>query len=150
MIWTRRAFLQVVCGGVAGVVALRSVPLPEFYQPSPDLSTAGIRIYDFFVVSPTDELVIGRISRPNGPVLLLFGMAGGAGYGGAGYRWVAAPGSEIIGPVVNDSDARLRLTSMQFEYDGRRYAYSDLHGVQPLDATRGARARRRAAWLVGA
>ena len=145
MIWTRRGFLQVVCAGVAGVATLHSVPWPEFSQPSPDLSTAGIRIYDFFVVNPTDETVIGRVSRPHGPVLLLFGMAGGAGY-----RWVAAPGSELIGPVVNDSDARLRITSMQFEYDGRRYAYSDLHGVQPLDATRGARARRRAAWLVGA
>lgn len=138
MIWSRREFLSTVITATGSLcVSLDStakelLPKPESLVP---------RIYEIQAFASNPKLEGGRrsllrLARPDGTDVLVAALGDRVTY-----RWIATPGSELVGPLVNLSSCDLDVV-MSMSVGDHRYCV-DRTGIYNYDAKIGARARRR-------
>lgn len=118
--WSRRSFLKFsLVSAAAVVVAPRELLTPAIrplVQP-----TGPIWISEFLVSAESSGIFC--VGRSPEQILLRQPLAGGVWF-----RWVAAPGHEIVvhpGGLVNLSDDAVTVRFARFRYDGRTYVWSD-------------------------
>lgn len=148
MIWTRRGFLKLAITAAAGAVVRPVSVLPgPTYENLLDLefnASGGIVRTDYKSAAICD-LFVEHLGQPNTPAWFAISRTPGAPLVAGGlnpgwyFRWIAAPGEEIIigDGLLNESDANVRLRGMTVRLGCGFYHWSDGRTVaMDVDAPR--------------